>query len=157
MKYAIREIETKDHVVVAALLKEQWKRFARHTEFIADDRFDSSDTEKWLVEHLAKEGGIAWVAESNNEVIGAITAEIIPDPSVVDRQKTQIHVVDVVVAEKYRRNGIATALEVSAEEYGREQGAHMLTGEVWAYNAASRAMMPKLGRKLMYEVWAKEI
>ncbi|MFZ1258632.1 MAG: GNAT family N-acetyltransferase [Candidatus Saccharimonas sp.] len=150
----IREIEKTDIPRVADLLKEAWVSFSKKTDFVDDHRFDNSNAQEWL-EKLVESDGNCFVATENDVLMGAITFSV-KDSHIFCHPK-HVYIWDVIVSQDARRKGVGLALEKEVEKYAVAHSIHLIIGEIWAYNDASRNMMKKLGRTMMYEVWGKEL
>jgi ribosomal-protein-alanine acetyltransferase len=99
---------------------------------------DSPEGAQWTPEMFRNEvsGERSWVAEDCGEIAGFLVARIVGD---------EAEILNVAVAEKARRKGIATKLLVRASDEMSHAGAQRCFLEVRESNAAAKTFYSKMG------------
>jgi len=72
---------------------------------------------------LGKSHVIALVAQEADEVVGGLVAYVLEK---FERERSEVYIYDLAVAEPYRRQGIATDLIRSLQRIARDRGAYVL-------------------------------
>lgn len=93
------------------------------------------------------------LAEYKNEPAGfciMVLKEIPPDSEYPLVPHIIVHIDDIYIAPKFRRNGIATLLYRTAERYGKKLGADKMQLQVWSFNDAATALYRKLGMQPLF-------
>lgn len=94
---------------------------------------------------LNKDDFIALVAKSDQEVIGALAAyELVK----FEQARSEIYLYDLAVDERWRRQGVATALITRLQAIAAERGAWVIfvQADTGAEDAAANALYAKLGQ-----------
>ena len=103
----------------------------------------------WLLEEVTANAGATFIAETEaGEAIGLLScwrAEDASDITLVPEVRVHLYVSDLVVRPDRRGRGVAGALLVEAERYGRSLGLAQMTIGVLAVNAAARRAYAKAG------------
>ena len=93
---------------------------------------------------LADDRFILLVARSGGETIGALAAyELVK----FERERSEIYIYDLGVAERWRRRGVATALIEAVRRIARECGAWMIFVQADTGDDPAIALYRKLGRE----------
>jgi ribosomal protein S18 acetylase RimI-like enzyme len=111
-----------------------------------------------MLERCTKSHGRVLVAELNEEVAGfaTILAKVTSD-ELEDGEIEYGLVSDVVVASKYRRQGIGRQLLEAAELYAKSRGVRWLRIGVLAENHSADGLYDSLGFKRLYVEREKEL
>ena len=80
-------------------------------------------SDAYLAASLGKSHVIALVAQQEDEVVGGLVAYVLEK---VERERSEIYIYDLAVAEPHRRRGIATALIQTLKRLGRGLGAYVV-------------------------------
>jgi aminoglycoside 3-N-acetyltransferase I len=92
-------------------------------------------SDDYLQSLLAKPHFIAIVASHGDRVIGGLAAYVLDK---FERERREIYIYDLAVAEDYRRQGIARGLIGALKDVAREQGAYVI------YVQADRGDVPAI-------------
>ena len=87
---------------------------------------------------------IAIAAMDGSEIVGALTAYILPK---YEQARSEVYIYDLAVAERYRRRGIATAMINAVKPIARTAGAHVMFIQADVGDAAPIALYSKLGTR----------
>lgn len=98
----------------------------------------------YLESLLIDAGFIALAALRGREVVGGLTAYVLRK---AERERSEIYLYDLAVAEQFRRQGVATALVARLREIAEERGAHVVFVQADRGNAAAAALYGGLGRR----------
>jgi len=91
---------------------------------------------------LADNKFIALVAYVDGEMAGAIAAyELVK----FEAERSEIYIYDLAVIERYRRQGVATALIAAVQEIGRDKGAWVVFVQADPPDEPAVALYDKLG------------
>ena len=91
---------------------------------------------------LADDKFIALVAYVDGEMAGAIAAyELVK----FEAERSEIYIYDLAVIERYRRQGVATALIAAVQEIGRDKGAWVVFVQADPPDEPAVALYDKLG------------
>jgi aminoglycoside 3-N-acetyltransferase I len=93
---------------------------------------------------LASDSFAAFVAVESGQVIGGLTAYILP---MFQKERTEIYIYDLAVAASHRRRGIATSLIRELMEFGRRIGACVAFVQADRDDAPAIAMYERLGAR----------
>jgi aminoglycoside 3-N-acetyltransferase I len=93
---------------------------------------------------LADENFIALIAQVDGEMAGALAAyELVK----FEAERSEIYIYDLAVIERYRRQGVATALIEAVRSIGREKGAWVVFVQADPPDAPAVALYDKLGTR----------
>lgn len=92
---------------------------------------------------LARDTFVAVVAEAGSEVIGGLTAYVLPKP---ERAHSEIYIYDLAVSARYRRRGVATALIAELQAIAHEVGAWIVYIQAELDEPAPNALYGALGQ-----------
>ena len=93
---------------------------------------------------LADNKFIALVAYVDGEMAGAIAAyELVK----FEAERSEIYIYDLAVIERYRRQGVATALIAAVQEIGRDKGAWVVFVQADPPDEPAVALYDKLGTR----------
>ena len=95
-------------------------------------------------ELLADPGFVALLAVSNDEAVGALAAYELRK---FERERSEIYLYDLAVAETHRRQGIATAMIERLKEIARARGAYVVFVQADYGDDAAIALYAKLGQR----------
>jgi aminoglycoside 3-N-acetyltransferase I len=91
---------------------------------------------------LASPGFIAVAAFDGDEVVGGITAYVLPKP---ERARSELYLYDLAVGESHRRRGIATAMIQRLRELAAARGAWVVFVQADHGDDPAIALYTKLG------------
>ncbi|MEM6325986.1 MAG: GNAT family N-acetyltransferase [Bacteroidota bacterium] len=100
----------------------------------------STDFRDWTRAHSS---GV-WVAEADDRLVGLLTAHL-AEPAPVYRSTPFVFIGEIVVATKWRGQGIARLLLGAARDWGRQIGAGEIRAGVLATNPAGRRFWARQG------------
>lgn len=106
-----------------------------------------------FAEDMAKPERAAFIAEIDGEAAGMCMVSVhavADDANSPLVPHTMLHIDDIYTAEKFRRQGVATALYKTAEKFAVDCGVEKLQLNVWGFNKAAMALYEKLGMKPMF-------
>jgi aminoglycoside 3-N-acetyltransferase I len=106
----------------AQLLRQLNAVFAKAFDDLATYR-DAPPTDAWLERVLAKDHVIALVALAGDEVVGGLVAY---ELAKLERERSEIYIYDLAVAEPHRRRCVATRLIDHLRDIARERGAWVI-------------------------------
>lgn len=106
---------------------------------------EAPPSEAWLERLLATRSFIALLAEEENGVcVGALTAyELLK----FERERSEIYIYDLAVAESHRRRGIASRLIATLREIAGRRGAYVVFVQADLTDDAAIALYSRLGRR----------
>jgi ribosomal protein S18 acetylase RimI-like enzyme len=142
----IRTIQKEDHEAVEAFLRALDRMhvearpdiYAPTESFYSDEEFDA------LVANSGERGSaISLVAEEDHTVIGCCFVSIREKSGMIPMKTAYMD--DLVVAEDFRRRGIAKALFAEAEVQAKARGAVRMDLNVWAFNDSAKRLYESLG------------
>lgn len=140
MDIAVREADAGDRPRLVALLQ---ALNAHEDALTGDRRTDRAGAEETLdatLARLARSGGLILVAEVAGEVVGLVSLTFEDGAAYVrPAQRPHAHIIELVVDEGSRRQGIALRLLEAAEQLAAERGYRRLTISVMAGNSAAEA------------------
>jgi ribosomal protein S18 acetylase RimI-like enzyme len=123
-----------------------------HASAIPDffKRADPKAHAHWFREMLARTDVTAWVASSNDIVVGYALAAVVSrveTPFSVARSFYQLD--QISVAPDYRRKGVARALVERVVDDARARGLHEVELTAWSFNEAAQSAFMALGFRPM--------
>ncbi|QJB69925.1 AAC(3)-I family aminoglycoside N-acetyltransferase [Parasphingorhabdus halotolerans] len=93
---------------------------------------------------LASDNFIALAALHEEQTVGALTAYVLPKP---ERERSEIYIYDLAVAEHFRRKGIGTGLIEKVKELAIEKGAWVIFVQADHDDEPPIALYTKLGER----------
>lgn len=96
----------------------------------------------YIQDLLSNSTFIAVVARAGDEIVGAIAAYELKK---FERERSEIYIFDLAVAEAYRRRGIATALIEHLKPIARTRGAYVIYVQADYVDPPAIALYTKLG------------
>ncbi len=112
-------------------------------------------SEEAIRARLADPRAISLAAEEDGTVIGYCFAEVRPRTGM--KNVPALYIDDLIVAEPFRRRGVARALFDGAVRLAREQGAVRVDLTVWSFNGEAEAFYRSLGMTPQRMVYEKKI
>jgi len=113
---------------------------------------------KEMREFLAAPGNAVWIAMVDGVLAGFLALKLANVPETTfchARQEALID--DLVVAERFRRQGVGRALVAAAEQYAVNNGCGLLRLFVLASNTAAREFYGALQFAPLFEAWHKQL
>jgi ribosomal protein S18 acetylase RimI-like enzyme len=107
-----------------------------------DTYVDAQPGNAYLERLLGMATFIALAAVEDDRAVGALTAYVLPK---FERERSEIYIYDLAVAETHRRRGIATALIEELRRIGPSRGAHVIFVQADHGDDAAIALYTKLG------------
>src|SRR5690606_36989488 len=98
----------------------------------------------YLRDLLSSPNFIALVAEANDQVIGGLSAYVLPK---FEQARSEIYIYDLAVAEENRRRGIATALIEALQPLALARGAWVIFVQADRGDEPAIALYDKLGTR----------
>ncbi|TYK43502.1 GNAT family N-acetyltransferase [Actinomadura decatromicini] len=153
--YVIRPARPGDGRGVA----QAWLDFAEYYREIAPEAFQAPRADglaEWLEDRLLSEQADVFgrVCDDGGEAVGFVRASFLPPHEDAERQVTRevalprIYVNAIAVRRDHWRGGAGTALMRSAEAWGRERGARLISLDTFA---ASPVSVPFYEKRMGYE------
>ena len=111
----------------------------------AEAYFEAPPSEAWLGRLLAAGNFIALVAEEpGGAIVGGLAAyELVK----FERERSEIYIYDLAVAESHRRRGIAARLIAALQEIAGRRGAYVVFVQADLTDEAAIALYSRLGRR----------
>ena len=116
--FTIRALSSEDVPLMEALLTTFGQAF-QDVETYSGKR----PSTKYLARLLDNKHFIALAALKNNEVVGGLASYVLPK---FEQERSEIYIYDLAVAERHRREGIATALIRKLQEIATAMGAYVI-------------------------------
>lgn len=118
MSHSIRRLTHKDTDLLGGAMN------------LFSDAFDDQETyqaappdDTYRQSLLARDSFVALVALKDNDLVGALTAYILPKP---EQARGEMYVYDLAVSHEHRRSGIATQLMTSLRPIARAENCHVI-------------------------------
>ena len=98
-------------------------------------------------QHSADPGAavITLVAERGSEIVGFVDARLDYSPDPMHKELTYCHIVEIAVGGRHRSQGIGEKLLRAAEDWGRGQGADLMSLEYNAANSRAAEFYQRMG------------
>jgi aminoglycoside 3-N-acetyltransferase I len=96
----------------------------------------------YLESLLASDSFIALAAQRGDEVVGGLAAYVLRK---FERERSEIYIYDLAVADAHRRQGIATALIAALQAEAARRGAYVIFVQADLGDDAAVALYSKLG------------
>ena len=111
----------------------------------AEAYLEAPPSEAWLERLLATRSFVALVAEeASGSIVGGVTAyELVK----FERERSEVYIYDLAVAESHRRRGIATRLIAALQEIAGHRGAYVVFVQADQTDDAAIALYSGLGRR----------
>jgi ribosomal protein S18 acetylase RimI-like enzyme len=119
-------------------------------------------SKEWICEffegHLKNPVVTLLVAELDSKIVGAARAEVRNSPEVpLLRPLTFLHIEEIVVAQNYRRKGVAKALMTKIEEIAQTLNLKQVTLNVWNFNDSTKFLYENLGYGVQRSIMKKDL
>jgi aminoglycoside 3-N-acetyltransferase I len=98
----------------------------------------------YLSKTLARPDVIVLVARSGREIVGGLVAYVLHK---LERERSEVYIYDLAVAEEHRRRGIATQLIDSLKPIAAQRGAWVIYVQADPWDAPAMALYTKLGTR----------
>jgi GNAT superfamily N-acetyltransferase len=116
------------------------------------------DIKEYLLASILSGDSIVFVAESDQEIIGIVIAQIRQTQNVsVLVQRTYLNISDLVVIESFRKQGVGKALMEQVYLWASERGIKHIELTVWAFNLSAKNFYQQLGYKILHHQMYKEL
>ena len=103
-------------------------------------------SDAYAAEQLARDDTVLILAETADEVIGALAGYVLPK---FEQARSEVYIYDLAVAEDWRRQGVATALIEETRRIARAIGAWVIyvQADTVPEDEPARALYGKLGTR----------
>jgi aminoglycoside 3-N-acetyltransferase I len=118
MDYQFKELTSSDVELLKRLLRVFGRAFGDESTYE-----DAVPMDGYLQSLLAKPHFIVVVARSGDEVVGGLAAYVLEK---FERERREIYIYDLAVAEEHRRRGIATGLIRTLQAIAKARGAYVI-------------------------------
>ena len=115
------------------------------------EAFDDMDTytgappsSEYLERLLGRDTFIAVAAFDADQIVGGVAAYVLPK---FERDRSEIYIYDLAVAETHRRRGLATAMITELQKIGASRGAYVIFVQADYGDDAAIALYTKLGAR----------
>ena len=105
---------------------------------------EAPPSDGWLAERLGSRDFIALAAVQGDTVVGGIAGYVLRK---FERERKEVYLYDLAVAEPFRRQGIATALIRALQQLAAELGAYVIFVQADPPDAAAVALYEGLGTR----------
>ena len=139
--YTFRQLTEDDLVLMNALLQTFGEVFNEPETYLGN-----RPGPEYLRRLLGSDSFIAIVAVQNDAVVGGLAAYVLKK---FERERSEIYVYDLAVAEDHRRRGIATGLFRELKKLAAERGAYVIfvQADTGVEDEAAIALYSKMGTK----------
>jgi aminoglycoside 3-N-acetyltransferase I len=138
-RYAIQKLASADVARLKALLRVFGEAFGEIETYQ-----HSVPSNEYLARLLAKQNFIAVIALKGNEVVGGLAAYELDK---FEQERREIHVYDLAVSARHRRQGIATALIDELRRIATKRNVHVIFVQADLQDGPAIALYESLGRK----------
>jgi len=107
-----------------------------------DTYSDARPDDAYMRNLLGSQTFIALIAENGRRVVGGLSAYVLTK---FERERSEVYIYDLAVAEAYRRHGIATALIERLKAVAVERGAWVIFVQADRQDEPAIALYEKLG------------
>ena len=112
---------------------------------------DPSGIQEYILMGIQAEDAIVFVAEVNDEIIGAVIAVIRQTPEIsVLVPGSYVSVENLVVAKESRKLGVGRALMEAIHLWAQEHNLNQIQLTVWDFNKDARIFYEKMGYKMLH-------
>ena len=115
------------------------------------EAFDDMDTytgapprSEYLERLLGSDTFIAVAAFDTDQIVGGVAAYVLPK---FERDRSEIYIYDLAVAETHRRRGLATVMITELQKIGGSRGAYVIFVQADYGDDAAIALYTKLGAR----------
>ena len=105
---------------------------------------DAAPSDDYLEEQLGRDSNIVLVAEAEGLIVGGLVAY---ELAKLEQARAEIYIYDLAVAERHRRQGIATALIDALRGIARARGAWVIFVQADHSDPPAIALYEKLGSR----------
>ncbi len=105
---------------------------------------DAVPSDDYLTRLLCKRDFIAIAAFEQSTVVGGLAAYVLEK---FERERSEVYIYDLAVAEEHRRRGLATALINELRRISAERGAHVIFVQADYGDDPAIALYTKLGTR----------
>ena len=105
---------------------------------------DAQPSTGYLEHLLGRDTFIALAAVEGSQVVGGVAAYVLPK---FERERSEIYIYDLAVAETHRRQGIATAMIAELQRIGSSRGAYVIFVQADYGDDPAIAFYTKLGAR----------
>lgn len=153
--YLIREATEDDSEAISALF---FEGDALHHQALPDifpEASSSARTREYVRHLITADDAALLLAESDSRVVGLveITIQGVP-PSPLHTPRRYARVLSLVVAERFRKRGVGTALMERTHRWALGKGVNQIELNVFEFNEAAIRLYEKLGyRTLSRRLW----
>lgn len=109
--------------------------------------FDPEQFRKEISDTLYRPDSILLVAEEEGELAGMALLTLRQPPNPILKPRLYAFLEELSVGERFRGQGIGTALFAAAKEQALKRGAVSLELQVWSFNEAALRFYEKMGMK----------
>lgn len=139
MGYSYKKLSSDDISLLKDLLKVFGEAFLDVPTYQ-----DAVPSDTYLTSFLVKPQNIVLVAMSGSEVVGGLVAYVLEK---FERERSEVYIYDLAVAEAHRRKGIATKLITMLKPISKEKGAYVIYVQADYGDDPAVALYEKLGVK----------
>jgi GNAT superfamily N-acetyltransferase len=150
----IEQLIAKDVSSAALLLPPMWLLHTE-SELISKEKLKAMSALDYVKKGLKSKNQVFFVAKIDEQIIGIIRCEIKPAPHYYHEKKTAF-LDDLIVIEKYRKQGIATALIKEAIMWAQQKQTRLFCGKIWEFNKPSAKLFKKLGFTRTFSFYHRE-
>jgi ribosomal protein S18 acetylase RimI-like enzyme len=149
--YQIREAQLQDLEGIYAVFSLVDTLHCQAHPEIFQKAANPDDIKDFLLAGIQAEESVVFVAEDAGEIIGAINAWIRLTPEIpVLVERTYVSVENLVVAERYRQQGIGQALMEQIHFWAQAHGLREIQLTVWDFNQGAVEFYEKLGYQMLH-------
>jgi ribosomal protein S18 acetylase RimI-like enzyme len=117
-----------------------------------------NDVKDYLLSAIRDAETVVFIAEVQDEIAGAVLAGVRHSPEIsLLVQQTYLSVENLVVAEKYRGQGIGKALIAQVHHWAQALEIKYIQLTVWDFNQGAIAFYEKLGYQMLHHRMRKEL
>ena len=139
MEYIFKQLSSKDIKILKDLLKVFGEAFNEINTYQKNVPSDS-----YLENLLQKPEFITLAAVNGKEVVGGLTAYVLEK---FEQERSEIYIYDLAVAEKHRRQGVATGLINELKNIAKERKAYIIYVQADRGDDAAIKLYESLGTK----------
>jgi aminoglycoside 3-N-acetyltransferase I len=139
MNYSYKQLMATDLVEMKQLLKMFGDAFQDLPTYQ-----DAIPSDSYLTSFLSKPQNIALVAMDGDNVVGGLVAYVLEK---FERERSEVYIYDLAVAESHRRKGIATKLITDLKPIAKQKGAWVIYVQADPPDEPAVALYTKLGTR----------
>lgn len=153
----IKKATVKDTDAISVLIKPMWLEHPANEPEILDKKYlQKVDVAEYLSKYWNSNDNAAFVAEVNNKIVGCCTVKIKKIEGMFTTDRVA-YVDDLVVEDKYQKQGIAMRIINSAEEFARDKGVKLMQTRIYNFNKIAQALFKNREYKNIYSEWYKPL